>query len=228
MNMNTNKKRGMRYNAIGGFSLVEVMVSLAIVSLVMATLVGVFVRSNQVYTLQNSTVVLQQELRAAMEIMVMEIRMAGYNPMNVKGNTFGVQKAERGELRFTVDWDGDMDETSGAEPGEVDSAAAEECEDRTFRYRAGTKEIQMICNDLGGVEGAPFTLIGGGKDEGGGLLEVTDFQFEYLEGNEVTTSPKQLDWIKGVIITMTGRIPAGGKNEPVERTYKTFVALRNK
>lgn len=220
----------MWQNNIRGFSLIEVMISLAIVSLVMAALIGVFVRSNQVYTQQNSTVALQQELRAAIEIMIMEIRMAGFNPMNVKGDKFGVQRAERNELRFTVDWDGDLDEADGAKPGEVDSVASKKltggCEDRTFIYRAGVKEVQMRCNDLSGAGGALFTLIGG-KDEGG-QVQVTDFQFEYLAGSSVSSNPKQLDWIKGVIITITGEIPAGGQNKPVIRTYKTFVALRNK
>lgn len=226
----------MWQNNIRGFSLIEVMVSLAIVSLVMATLIGVFVRSNQVYTLQNSTVALQQELRAVIEIMVMEIRMAGFNPMNVKGDKFGIKTATRNELRFTVDWDGDLDEADGAKPGELDSAASKKltggCEDRTFIYRPGVKIIQMKCNpnkgDLTPQESTPITLIGVEDKDDGGQVQVTDFQFEYLEGSSVSSNPKQLDWIKGVIITITGEIPAGAQNEPAKRTYKTFVALRNK
>ena len=63
-----------------GFSLIELMVSLVIVSIIIISLAAVFERSGKLYTTQNVGAGLQDEVRAAVEIMAREIRMAGYDP----------------------------------------------------------------------------------------------------------------------------------------------------
>ena len=65
-----------------GFTLVELIVAMAMVSLVMAAIYSVFVRSNRVYISQEQVVAAQQEARSAMEILGREIRMAGFIAAN--------------------------------------------------------------------------------------------------------------------------------------------------
>ena len=61
-----------------GFTLVELLVVLAIVGIVMGGIYSVFVRSNKVYISQEEVVAAQQEARSALDILGREIRMAGF------------------------------------------------------------------------------------------------------------------------------------------------------
>jgi prepilin-type N-terminal cleavage/methylation domain-containing protein len=61
-----------------GFTLVELLVVLAIVSIVMGGIYTVFIRSNRVYISQEEVVAAQQEARSALDILGREIRMAGF------------------------------------------------------------------------------------------------------------------------------------------------------
>ena len=67
-----------------GFTLVELLVVLAIVSIVMGGIYSVFIRSNQVYISQEEVVAAQQEARSAVDILGREIRMAGFIAANNK------------------------------------------------------------------------------------------------------------------------------------------------
>lgn len=60
-----------------GFTLVEMLVVMAIFGLVMAGLYTVFVSSNRVYLAQEEIVGAQQEARTALEIIGRQVRMAG-------------------------------------------------------------------------------------------------------------------------------------------------------
>ena len=67
-----------------GFTLVELLVVLAMVSIVMGGIYSVFVRSNRVYISQEEVVTAQQEARSALDILGREIRMAGFIAANNK------------------------------------------------------------------------------------------------------------------------------------------------
>ncbi len=60
-----------------GFTLVELIVVIAIFSIVMAGIYSVFVRANRIYISQEEVVSAQQEARSALDILGREIRMAG-------------------------------------------------------------------------------------------------------------------------------------------------------
>ena len=60
-----------------GFSLVEMLVVMAIFGLVMAGLYTIFVSSNRLYLAQEEIVGAQQEARTALEIIGRQVRMAG-------------------------------------------------------------------------------------------------------------------------------------------------------
>jgi prepilin-type N-terminal cleavage/methylation domain-containing protein len=68
-------KRSLRCQ---GFTLVELLVVLAIVSVIMTAIYSVFIHSNRVYLSQEEVVAAQQEARSALDILGREIRMAGF------------------------------------------------------------------------------------------------------------------------------------------------------
>ncbi|MDU9048037.1 MAG: PilW family protein [Candidatus Electrothrix sp. Rat3] len=76
-----------------GFTLIEVMVSMVIASFVFAGIYGVYTIQQRSYTVQEQVSEMQQKARAALDYMVRDIRMAGYNDPN--GNCTS---------RDTTDW----------------------------------------------------------------------------------------------------------------------------
>jgi len=63
-----------------GFSLIELIVAIAISGIVLAAISTTFVSQSQSFEIQEQLVEMHQNARAAMDIMTREIRMAGYSP----------------------------------------------------------------------------------------------------------------------------------------------------
>ena len=66
----------------GGFTLIEMMVAMVIASFVFAGIYGVYTIQQRSYTVQEQVSEMQQRLRAAVEFMTGEMRMAGFDPPN--------------------------------------------------------------------------------------------------------------------------------------------------
>ena len=64
----------------GGFTLINLLVSMGISGIVLSAVTTTFVSQSQSYDAQEQVVEMQQNARAAMDIMTREIRMAGYSP----------------------------------------------------------------------------------------------------------------------------------------------------
>lgn len=63
-----------------GFTLVELLVSLAIASIVMAAVYSSYASQQRTYIVQEQVAQMQQNLRAALYHLERDVRMAGYNP----------------------------------------------------------------------------------------------------------------------------------------------------
>jgi type IV pilus assembly protein PilW len=92
-----------------GFTLVEVMVAMAIVGVVMAGIYSAYYSQQRSYTVQEQVAEMQQNLRGAMYFMAKEIRMAGCNPTG--GADAGIVTAGSNTINFTMDTRGqDLDD----------------------------------------------------------------------------------------------------------------------
>ncbi|HOI95962.1 MAG TPA: prepilin-type N-terminal cleavage/methylation domain-containing protein [Syntrophobacter fumaroxidans] len=89
-----------------GFTLVELMVALALSGLVIAAVYKTLSSQQRVYTAQEQVVSTQQELRAGMEYVVRDLRMSGYNPHSIE-STFGISAVTADSITFATDYDGD-------------------------------------------------------------------------------------------------------------------------
>ena len=83
-----------------GFTLIELMIAMVISLIVMSTIYSVYYSQQKSYVAQEQVAMMQQNLRAAMNIMTRDIRMAGYDPTGAY-NT-GITEAESGSLTFTM------------------------------------------------------------------------------------------------------------------------------
>ncbi len=115
-----------------GFTLVELMIVVAISGLVLIAILGVYKAQKRIMVAQDVVVDIQQNVRTALFTLTQDIRMAGYDP-TLSGN-FGITfvgfrdlndaNAVGGNsaLQFTGDWnDGDGDGRPGPPNGVVDA-----------------------------------------------------------------------------------------------------------
>ncbi len=77
-----NKNYWLEVGMNQGFTLVELMIALAISALVLTAIYNIFISNNRIYLKQNEMTKIEQNLRAAMSMMTKDIRMAGYNSTN--------------------------------------------------------------------------------------------------------------------------------------------------
>lgn len=68
-----------------GFTLVELLVVMVIAGIVLASIYSAYYSQQRSYTTQDQVAAMQQNLRVGMEMMVTEMRMAGYDPSGSAG-----------------------------------------------------------------------------------------------------------------------------------------------
>ena len=75
----------MRSQNNKGFTLVEILVALALSAVVLGAIYSVYVAQQKVYVVQEEVAKMQQNLRAALLMMSGELRMAGFDPTGKAG-----------------------------------------------------------------------------------------------------------------------------------------------
>jgi len=102
-----------------GFTLIELLIAMAITGIVSAAIFTAFQSQQKSYLIQEDTAVMQQNLRAGMDMMTYEIRMAGYDRQNIGGleilnvcprdinNAVDTTITGNGAIRIAADFDDD-------------------------------------------------------------------------------------------------------------------------
>ena len=98
-----------------GFTLIEILVAMAISLVVMTGVYQVYVAQQKSYILQEQVAAMQQNLRAGMYFMAREIRMAGYNPDNLAN--IGINQATVNQIQISYFDDQPGSATSGTTLG---------------------------------------------------------------------------------------------------------------
>jgi type IV pilus assembly protein PilW len=100
-------------NKIRGFTLVELLIAMALSSIVLASVIAAYSSQIRSHVTQQMVVDMQQNIRGAMYIMQREIRMAGYDLTGLTGASILV--ADDAQLQFQIDDNGDGDFIDGAD-----------------------------------------------------------------------------------------------------------------
>jgi prepilin-type N-terminal cleavage/methylation domain-containing protein len=194
-----NRPRGLPH---AGFSLIELMVVIAILAILFTFIYKGFERLNRYYTAENVKASTQQSARIAVEMMVQDIRMVGLNPLGTAGA--GIVEATDTSIHFTADtnFDGDV---------------ADPFEDITYGLKLdGACDTCLQQTSHLGTE----TLLG----------DVNTLAMTYLDGTGTAIPTADLATrradIRTVGITLTVNRPAG-RYDTVSRTYTTQVRCRN-
>ncbi len=105
MQLNGNLKIKTIPNSNNGFTLIELMVALAVTSILLAGIYTTYITQLKSHLTQQLLVEMQQSMRGSMQLIQREIRMAGYNPAHSAG--VGIVTMQANSFRFTMDLDGD-------------------------------------------------------------------------------------------------------------------------
>jgi type IV pilus assembly protein PilW len=81
--MNWQKMEDQNRHNIKGMTLIELLVALVICGMVVAGIYRVFIAQSKAYTVQDQVVEVQQSVRSAMEILLRDLRMTGFDFDNV-------------------------------------------------------------------------------------------------------------------------------------------------
>ena len=177
-----------------GFTLVELLVAMAISVIVMASIGYVYYTQQKSYVAQEQISAMQQNLRAAMYYMEREIRMAGFDP--TQSDTPGIQTASPNTMRFTLDITDDTD------TGPPDGDTGDANEDIT--YSLADKDGDGD-NDL---------------ERNGNLIaeNIDALDFVYLDSNGGPTAT--ISDIRSVQVTIVART---GKGDPGFTNNTTYL-----
>ncbi|VEN74203.1 conserved hypothetical protein [Candidatus Desulfarcum epimagneticum] len=90
-----------------GFSLLELILSLALSSMILAAALSTFILQKRVYEKQTRIIDLEENIRAGLYMATSELMTAGFDPTGLSGA--GIVSARETSLRFTADLNGDGD-----------------------------------------------------------------------------------------------------------------------
>jgi type IV pilus assembly protein PilW len=186
-----------------GFSLVELMVAIAISSIVLGAIASVFAGLSRSYTTQNVAAQVQEGMRASMDFMAEDLMMAGFDPLHTAGA--GIVSATASSIDFTVDRNMN---------GSIDATDSE----RINYFLSGNQLRQRLNNDNTTDDSvvdnvAPYGFILSYFDESNTALPPP-------------LSAANLAAVRTIQISLTVQ-EAAGRGGPVNRTYTTRVRCRN-
>jgi type IV pilus assembly protein PilW len=163
-----------------GFTLVELLIALAISSVLLASMVGWYLGQKRTYDLREQVSEMQQNVRSGLALLTREIRMAGYNPTGVAG--LGIAAASPQTIRLTMDLNGD---------GDADDAN----EDVTYSlYDSGSDGDLDLGRKPGGGQNVPVAE----------NIERLEFVYTLADGS-ATTTPANPGQIRRVHVALTAR-----------------------
>jgi prepilin-type N-terminal cleavage/methylation domain-containing protein len=199
-------------NNLRGFTLVEMVLALAISTIVLAAVYSVFTIANKNFTTQNAAATVQQNLRSAIRLMARDIRHAGLDPSG--SANFGITYASQSKIRFTKDDD--------PFNGVVDEANWEEI---TYDFQ-GNQVMQTLYE----------TVTTSTADTAALISNITNLNFAYFDADntdliDAGLSPPRvpddkLADIRTIEILVTHQEPAG-RDKMVSRTLTRRVECRN-
>lgn len=173
-----------------GFALVEMLIALAVSSLLLGSMYSFFLSQRRAYDLREQVAEMQQNIRSGMALLAREIRMAGYDPSGTAGA--GIVEASPQAIRMTMDLNGDGDTQDANE------------------------DVAYALYD----SGSDGDLDLGRRSAGGPAMPVAEniarLQFVYtLHNGTVTATPADLSQIRRVRMTLMAQTAKADPAYPI-------------
>ena len=206
-----------------GFTLVEFMIACLITTAVLGGTVMLASQLQQGYSTQLDDVLVEQEVRYALDWITRILRSAGSNPYGVETSPCPVVGTPFQEIRLDPDGDGmdndiriqaDVSPPNGILGGNVAGTCTEEGEDVTIAHDADASTITLQDNNIDDAPEAMTEPI------------ITELEFRYLDSARNVTD--DADLIAFVQVQVTGRSKTFNTilGQHPETTLNTEVHIR--
>jgi len=187
-----------------GYTLQELLVTIPLSMLILGGVTNTFITQSRSYHAQEKLTEMQQNARAAIDLMTREIMMAGYDPT---GAAFPGITYDTNQLQIIADLDGDGDTTANTELDERIIYSYDNANDRILR------------NEVNG--GAGYQPL---------AENIDDFDYSYLDAAGMTTTVTAD--IRQIQVTIIARTSAPDPNYPDNGGYRiytltSFITPRN-
>ena len=198
-----------------GFTLIEVLITLAISGILMTSVYAAFQAQQDSYLAQDQVAEMQQNIRAGIFMMTREIRMAGFDPTEGAGS--GITTASVSQLAFTQDINADQDGLDNDADGSTDETDGSEDfpngilgdSNEAIAYgfsNTNDADANGIVDDLN-ADGLQNDAAPLGRNTGGGFQPVAEniqaIEFQYLDSSGAVTAT--LADIKSIQISILAR-----------------------
>jgi type IV pilus assembly protein PilW len=217
-------KTARRHHACNaeGFTLVELLVALGLVSLIFGIMVAFFMTLIRSTVIQNAAAGAQHSARAGVELIVHDLRMAGLDPLKTAGAGIEEITPTGVKLRFTSDRCDQPINSSGCHQPAPDGDLDDQSEEVTYLHDTARRSLRRCFYESDPNRAVCVSLIDRVVPNPGAIP-----LFIFLDGddNEVSDNLDR-DRVRTVIFTLTVEEPAGLKKN-ISRTYSSRVSLRN-
>lgn len=181
-----------------GFTLIELLVSMAIGLVVIASVAGTFTAQTRQNSAEEQVAQMEQNVRAALDLMVREIRMAKYNPAGTSAfsSAYGVTySASQLEVKADLDGNGAIDTSSGSVE---DIIYAHDATNRYITRKLGSSGTAEIVAD-----------------------NITAFTFNYYDANGSAVTSNSAD-IRKISVSITARTAKPDPSFTSNGGYRTY------
>jgi len=129
-----------------GFTIIELLVAMTLGLVVLAAILNMFASQNRTSAVQQEVAYAQQNVRAAMDLIVRELRNAGYDP---EDNGFdAIPQATSTLIQVRIDYRGDNDLPGNDHPYDPPDGAHDDAnEDITYTVNALNQLTRDDAND---------------------------------------------------------------------------------
>jgi type IV pilus assembly protein PilW len=184
-----------------GFTLMELVVAMGIGMVILGSIAGTFMTQTKFYNAQEQVNEMQQNARAAMDLMTREVKLAGYKPRGTESFT-GVSYSTT-ELRIRANLNGYLDDLNGGNATINDSSD----EHVVYTFDSANKQIKRAY----GVIGATPEVI---------ASNIESFTFGYLNSSGAATTTEAN--IRQVSLNITARTSKPDPNLSTNNGYRTY------
>ena len=214
-------------NDTKGFTLIEILVAIALSGIVLVVLGQFFISTNKTYSIQEKVAGNQQGIRAAMEMMTRDIRMAGLDPAGSAGdagfrdNGNDDDDTDANSIAIAYDY---FDDSTPPNP-ESDGDCNDDGEYICYSFDSANERIMWKVSNDGGTSWQVGSLTPDGT------IASMDFEYTLADGTTAADPSGSLGDIRTVTITICGQISGAYADSSeglnAEHCFSNIVKCRN-